>query len=429
MTQRSRFYDSSGGDRIYGSEAWAQVLGLIINDGIVQSFANLMAVSESSPAAMSVRVNTGACFVQGYMLEVYTGQETLTIDANGAGNPRYDRIVVRRSLAGRTGLLAVLKGNPAASPTIPALTTNVAGEYEFGLAHVLVAAGAASIVNANITDERTYASGPGLVAALSTTTGHHHTGSDSRVVAHSDTSGKTATDHHAAPVAGPDADATIDTAGAAGTASSFARSGHGHKVSTVDAPSGAVTAIDAAATAAAAGAIARAAHGHRVNSTAGPGGDITTDAAGAAGSTGALARATHGHRLVTTAGPGGDDNIDAAGDAGTAGYVARASHGHKLVTTAGPGGDVTVDAAGAAGSTGAVARATHGHKVSTYSSTPEANGTGAAGTSGQAPSRGNHVHDGYGPNSAGGGAAGRKIWQGTTDPGGAAAEGDIWING
>jgi hypothetical protein len=29
--------------------------------------------------------------------------------------------------------------------------------------------------------------------------------------------------------------------------------------------------------------------------------------------------------------------------------------------------------------------------------------------------------------SAGGGAAGTRIWVGTTDPGGAASEGDIWI--
>jgi hypothetical protein len=49
---------------------------------------------------------------------------------------------------------------------------------------------------------------------------------------HASTTGQTATDHHAAPVAGPDADITIDAAGAAGTAGAFARSAHGHKVST-----------------------------------------------------------------------------------------------------------------------------------------------------------------------------------------------------
>lgn len=51
-------------------------------------------------------------------------------------------------------------------------------------------------------------------------------------LAHSSLTGITATDHHPAPAAGPDADITIDTAGAAGTASTFARSGHGHKITT-----------------------------------------------------------------------------------------------------------------------------------------------------------------------------------------------------
>lgn len=51
-------------------------------------------------------------------------------------------------------------------------------------------------------------------------------------VAHSALSGITATDHHVAPAAGPDANVTVDAAGAAGTASTFARSGHGHQVAT-----------------------------------------------------------------------------------------------------------------------------------------------------------------------------------------------------
>ncbi len=33
-----------------------------------------------------------------------------------------------------------------------------------------------------------------------------------------------------------------------------------------------------------------------------------------------------------------------------------------------------------------------------------------------------------GLSSAGGGAAGTRVWEGTTDPGGSAAEGDIWVN-
>ena len=61
---------------------------------------------------------------------------------------------------------------------------------------------------------------------------HVHLADGSGTVAHSSTSGITATDHHAAPAAGPDANVTIDATGAAGTSSTFARSGHGHQLVT-----------------------------------------------------------------------------------------------------------------------------------------------------------------------------------------------------
>src|SRR5689334_17920467 len=153
MAQRSRFFDSSGGDRIYTSDAWAQVVGAIIGDGVVAS-GNELAVSEASPPAMSVRVNTGKAFIGGYYFEVHTGQETLAIAAAHPTLARIDRVVVRRDLAGRTAVLAVLAGTPADPPTAPALTQVAAGVWEIPLAQVSVAPAAASIVDANITDER-----------------------------------------------------------------------------------------------------------------------------------------------------------------------------------------------------------------------------------------------------------------------------------
>ena len=53
MAQRARFFDSVAGDRTYTSEAWAQVVGAIIGDGVVASGSELV-VGEASPPAMSV---------------------------------------------------------------------------------------------------------------------------------------------------------------------------------------------------------------------------------------------------------------------------------------------------------------------------------------------------------------------------------------
>ena len=264
MAQRSRFFDSSGGDRIYTSDAWAQVLGAIIGDGVVAS-GNELAVAEASPPAMSVRVNTGKAFIGGYYFEVHTGQETLAIGAAHATLPRIDRVVVRRDLAGRTAALAVLAGTPAESPTAPALTQVAAGVWEISLARSRWRPRRPR----SSTPTSPTSAGPGRRAPTSrtcrprssiTATGHRHEGTagTGRVVRHADlgglttdnhhakshthsgdgtgsvthaaTTGQTATDHHAAPVAGPDANVTVDAAGAAGTAGAFARSGHGHQV-------------------------------------------------------------------------------------------------------------------------------------------------------------------------------------------------------
>src|SRR5574337_167853 len=178
MAQRSRFFDSVAGDRTYTSDAWAQVITGLIGDGVVTG-GNELAVSENSPAGMSVLVATGKAFIQGYYFEAYSASEVLTIAAADATNPRIVRVVVRRDLTNRQAVLAVLTGTPAVSPTAPALTQNPSGTWEISLAQVYVGAAVASIVNANITDERgTRAKGTDIDAILKAASGHAHSGVD-----------------------------------------------------------------------------------------------------------------------------------------------------------------------------------------------------------------------------------------------------------
>ena len=290
MAQRSRFFDSSGGDRIYTSDAWAQVVGAIIGDGVVAT-GNELAVAEASPPAMSVRVNTGKAFIGGYYFEVHTGQETLAIAAAHATLARIDRVVVRRDLAGRTAVLAVLTGTPAEPPTAPALTQVAAGVWEIAprvrsrspplrprssTPTSPTSAARGRRAPTSRTSRRRSSTRRAAIATrarparaarsatptsrgsrpTTTTPSPTPTAATGRArVAHAATTGQTATDHHAAPVAGPDANVTVDAAGAAGTAGAFARSGHGHQVAT----SGATPAdVAAAGAAGATGALARA---------------------------------------------------------------------------------------------------------------------------------------------------------------------------
>ena len=114
--------------------------------------------------------------------------------------------------------------------------------------------------------------------------------------------------------------------------------------------------------------------------------------------------------------------VDAAGAAGTAGAFARSGHGHQVASSSAT--PAAVAAAGSAGATGALARAAHVH----------AHGTGYLPDAHHAEVHALASHTGtaddigaWAQGSAGGGAAGVKVWVGTTDPGASAAEGDIWV--
>lgn len=104
------------------------------------------------------------------------------------------------------------------------------------------------------------------------------------------------------------------------------------------------------------------------------------------------AAAASGVKWVASATP----STQAFGDAaavGTGDTFTRGDHKHAMPnSTAGPDADITIDAAGAAGTASTAARAAHGHKLVTSASNPVALGAAAPGTSGNAPSRDNHVH-------------------------------------
>lgn len=122
---------------------------------------NDLAVSQSGTPAMSVSIAAGWAIIVGdYQANMgaYTvyndAAATATITTADATNPRIDRVcltVSDSSYTGTTNTVAinVVAGTPAVSPTAPATPTN-----SISLATVAVAAGATTIVNANITDTR-----------------------------------------------------------------------------------------------------------------------------------------------------------------------------------------------------------------------------------------------------------------------------------
>ena len=127
--------------------------------GVLDNEDNELAVTQSTPAAMSVQVDTGKAWIQGH----YMGSDAAVTKALSPGdpsNPRIDRIVVQADFVNNTIDIVVLEGTPGASPSAPTLTQD-ASTWEISLAQVDVATGATSVVDADITDERTFSAAPG----------------------------------------------------------------------------------------------------------------------------------------------------------------------------------------------------------------------------------------------------------------------------
>lgn len=140
-------------DRLTTSQiTWAQTGVRRTND---------LAVSQSSPPAMTVSIAVGWAIILGDYttnMGAYSvfndAALSATITAADATNPRIDRVCLTVADSAYTGstntvTVNVVAGTPAGSPVAPATPTN-----SISLATVAVGAGVTTIVTANITDTR-----------------------------------------------------------------------------------------------------------------------------------------------------------------------------------------------------------------------------------------------------------------------------------
>jgi microcystin-dependent protein len=151
MVETFGMFGDASDVRTYNQPAWLEFMRDLRGDGYVY---NGLAVSQHTPALMGVDVAIGEAWIQGCW---YSSNAViaLAIAAADAVNPRIDRIILRNNITGSRKITAmVLTGTPAAVPVAPALT-RTADIWDICIAQVAVAAGATSILTANITDKRT----------------------------------------------------------------------------------------------------------------------------------------------------------------------------------------------------------------------------------------------------------------------------------
>ena len=155
----------ASGDRTATAATFAAMLAGLTGRGVLKNRLNEVAVSESSPAAMSVDVDSGMAFVGKDEEERFYRNDaslTLTIDAADPTNDRWDLIVLEMDYADsadRAISATVVKGTAAGSPSDPSLTQDE-DKYQMAIARVVVGNGVTTIVDANIADLREYRQTP-----------------------------------------------------------------------------------------------------------------------------------------------------------------------------------------------------------------------------------------------------------------------------
>ena len=150
MAEMSFPYGSVNHDRRYKSNDFRAYYAQLISSGVVYSNSNALKVIENE--GMSLSVCSGGAFIEGVGYK-NTSSLTVKLDIADGVLSRIDRIVIRNDYKKRSTYAAVLKGAYSAQPAPRALTRN-ADAYEIAIADVLVAKGAISITQANITDTR-----------------------------------------------------------------------------------------------------------------------------------------------------------------------------------------------------------------------------------------------------------------------------------
>ena len=160
--EKSGFFNSNNGDRIYTADDFAAYFGDLVSNGIFYRNTDNLRVVVA--VGMNVAVAAGSAWINGYRYENTSPLDLPIATADGV-NPRIDRVILRWSNVGREIRLAVLTGTPAPTPNPPNLTRN-SDTWELRLGTVFVSRGALAIDTVNISDTRMSPTVCGLVNSL-----------------------------------------------------------------------------------------------------------------------------------------------------------------------------------------------------------------------------------------------------------------------
>lgn len=162
MALKFGFFNSENGDRKYNADDISIFFYKLISDGVLATPSTNLQVQAGS--GMTVLMAPGYGMICAKYINATTAQ-SVQLEAADIALDRIDRIVLRLDRNARQITVAAKKGTPAANPAAPALTRTT-DIWELSLARIAVAAGAAGITQAEITDERADTSVCGYITGM-----------------------------------------------------------------------------------------------------------------------------------------------------------------------------------------------------------------------------------------------------------------------
>lgn len=121
--------------------------------GIVGSHSDTQFAVSTDGSGLDVQVAQGYAILRGHAVE-NDAPATVTLDAADPTNPRIDRVVLRLDPVADGISLFVIKGTPAATPTVPEITRTKTGVWDLPLARIVVPGGALNVISGNIISDR-----------------------------------------------------------------------------------------------------------------------------------------------------------------------------------------------------------------------------------------------------------------------------------
>ena len=166
MSYTSGFFDavdqgSGNYDRVYDAASFAHYFSLLIKNGVFPNPSTGLQVKASSAPNMTVSVQPGSAWINGYYFTLKDTPEVLTIQSN-ATLFRIDSVILGLNYTNREIKPYVRSSAVSSAPSAVTLQRD-GSVYEIELARVLVGPGVTQIVQQNITDMRTNTASCGIV--------------------------------------------------------------------------------------------------------------------------------------------------------------------------------------------------------------------------------------------------------------------------